>query len=550
MLSYLRRYTPVLLVPDIQRPARSWHPLLLMLVAALGMTLMLNAPFYAALQTQIPGQLGLQLSLLLLVFLLNLLLLFIFAQPTLLKPVVLLLFLAGSLSLYFNQSFGVLIDRDMLQNALETDPAEARGLLSGALLLHLLQWMLFPLLLVMVRVQRLSRRSYYQHLSAALLLLLLALTLLGASRYGEFASFFRNFRSVKHLALPVSPVVAGLSLLSKSVKAQTQQPFQVLAGDARRSKSSGQPKLLVLVLGETARADHFQLNGYPRPTNPLLSQLPVLSFSQVSACGTATAHSVPCMFSALSRDNYDEAIAKNSSNVLDILQATGVDTSWLDNNSGCKGVCDRVPSEFLFQHPDKRCSHGQCLDDVLLDGLARSLERQTSEDRIIVLHQLGSHGPEYFKRSAGQDKKFLPECQDKQIQLCDRSEVVNAYDNSIVATDRILASVIAQLQQQQHYQAALLYLSDHGESLGENGVYLHGLPYFMAPQAQTRVPMLWWMSPGYAAAAKLDARCLAAAKSNPFSHDHLFHSLLGAFSVQTTLYQPALDLFDGCRAAS
>lgn len=550
MFSYLRRYAPVLLSADLQRPASSWHPLLFMLVAALGMTLMFNAPFYAALQTQIPDQQGLQICLLLLVFLLNLLLLFIFAHGTLLKPVVLLLFFAGSLSLYFNQSFGVLIDKDMLQNALETDPAEARGLLSGALLLHLLQWMLFPLLLVlMVRVQRLARRSYAQHLLAALLLVVLVLSALGTTRYAEFASFFRNFRSVKHLALPVSPVVAGLSLLSKSVKAQTQPPFQLLAGDAHRSQSSGQPKLLVLVLGETARADHFQFNGYPRPTNPLLSQLPVLSFNRVSACGTATAHSVPCMFSALSRDNYDEAIAKNSSNVLDILQATGVDTSWLDNNSGCKGVCDRVPSEFLFQQPDKRCSHGQCLDDVLLDGLARALKRQTNGDRIIVLHQLGSHGPEYYKRSAGQDKKFLPECQDKQIQLCERSEVVNAYDNSIVATDRLLASVIAQLQQQQHYQAALLYLSDHGESLGENGVYLHGLPYFMAPQAQTQVPMLWWMSADYAAATKLDAGCLAAAKSSPFSHDHLFHSLLGAFSVQTTLYQPALDLFSGCRAA-
>lgn len=547
MFSYLRRYAPVLLIPALKLRVQNWHPLLFMLVAALGMTLMFNAPFYAALQTQIPGQLGLQISLFLLVFLLNLLLMFIFAHGILLKPVVLLLFFAGSLSLYFNQSFGVLIDKDMLQNALETDPAEARGLLSTALILHVLQWMLLPLLLMMVRVQRIAKRRYVQQMLVALLAVVLTLSAVGATRYAELASFFRNFRSMKHLALPVSPVIAGFSLLGKSVKAQTQPPFQQLATDARRSESTGQPKLLVLVLGETARADHFQLNGYPRPTNPLLSQLPVVSFTQVSACGTATAHSVPCMFSALNRDNYDEAIAKNSSNVLDILQATGVDTSWLDNNSGCKGVCDRVPSEFLFQQPDKRCSNGQCLDDVLLDGLARALKRQTNGDRIIVLHQLGSHGPEYYKRSAGQDKKFLPECQDKQIQLCERSEVVNAYDNSIVATDRLLAKVIAQLQQQQHYNAAMFYLSDHGESLGENGVYLHGLPYFMAPAAQTQVPMLWWMSSGYAAVTRLDANCLAASRNSQYSHDHLFHSLLGAFSVQTSLYQPALDLFRGCQ---
>ncbi|WP_348731493.1 phosphoethanolamine--lipid A transferase [Rheinheimera texasensis] len=550
MFKYVRRYYPLLLVPDVQRPAHSWHPFLLMLIAAASMTLMLNGPFYAALQTQIPGQTGLQLTLILLVFILNLTLLLLFAHGRMLKPIVLLLFLAGSLSLYFNQTFGVLIDKDMLQNAIETDPAEARGLMSGGLTLHLLQWMLFPLLLVtLVRVQRLSRKLYWQQLLAAFTLVLITLSAVGFTQYAELASFFRNFKSVKHLALPVSPVIAGMTLAAKSVKAQVPREFHVLATDASRPQSSGRPKLLVLVVGETARADHFQLNGYPRPTNPLLSKLPVVSFSQVSSCGTATAHSLPCMFSAMTRDNYDEATAKTSSNILDILQATGVDTRWFDNNSGCKGVCDRVQSEFLFQQPDARCKEGQCLDDVLLDGLARALKTKTDTDRIIVLHQLGSHGPEYFKRSAGPDKVFGPECQDKQLQLCDRSGIINAYDNSIVATDRLLASIIAQLQQQEDYNAAMLYMSDHGESLGENGVYLHGLPYFMAPQAQTHIPLILWMSSSYEAIAKLSTGCLAQSQDKPLSHDHLFHSLLGAFDVRTSIYQQSLDMFNGCKVA-
>lgn len=549
MPKHLSRYSPSLAVADIQRPAQSWHPLLLMLVAAASMTLMLNGPFYTALQTQIAGQTGLQLTLILLVFLLNLMLLLLMAHGRLLKPVLVLLFFAGSLSLYFNQAFGVLIDKDMLQNAIETDPAEARALLSGGLILHLLQWMLFPLLLVsLVRVQRLSRQLYWQHLLLAFGLLMVTLTAVGSTQYAELASFFRNFRSVKQLALPVSPVIAGISLAVKAVKAQVPQQFQVLASDAKRQQSTGRPQLLVLVVGETARADHFQLNGYSRPTNPLLQQLPVISFSQVISCGTATAHSVPCMFSAMTRDSYDEATAKTSSNVLDILQATGVATLWFDNNSGCKGVCDRVPSEFLFQQPDARCHHGQCLDDVLLDGLARALTTKTDADRIIVLHQLGSHGPEYFKRSAGKDKVFGPECQDKQLQLCDRSAIINAYDNSVIATDRLLASIIAQLQQQEDYNAAMLYLSDHGESLGENGVYLHGLPYFMAPKEQTHIPLLWWMSRSYQAMHQLNADCIAQSRHKPLSHDHLFHSLLGAFGVKTSLYQPALDMFNDCKS--
>lgn len=548
MYRYLRHYYSTLVVPDIEHPARSWHPLLLMLVAAASMTLMLNGPFYTALQTNIPGQAGLQFTLIFLVFLLNLMLLLLIAHGRLLKPVVLLLFFAGSLSLYFNQAFGVLIDKDMLQNAIETDPAEARGLLSGGLVLHLLQWMLFPLLLVsLVRVQRLSRRMYWQHFLVACMLFIVTLTAVGATQYAELASFFRNFRAVKHLALPVSPVIAGVSLAAKSVKAQVPQEFHALASDATRQQSTGRPKLLVLVVGETARADHFQLNGYPRSTNPLLSKLPVVSFRQVSSCGTATAHSVPCMFSVMTRDNYDESTAKTSSNVLDILQATGVAASWFDNNSGCKGVCDRIPSEFLFQQPDPRCKDGQCLDDVLLDALARALKTKTDGDRIIVVHQLGSHGPEYFKRSSGADKVFMPECEDKQLQLCDRAEIINAYDNSIVATDRLLASIIAQLHQQEDYNAAMLYMSDHGESLGENGVYLHGLPYFMAPEQQTHIPLIWWMSSGYQAIAKLNTDCLAKSRNQSLSHDHLFHSLLGIFSVKTSLYQQSLDMFSGCR---
>jgi lipid A ethanolaminephosphotransferase len=548
MFKYFSRYYASMIVPDIQRPAQSWHPFLLMLVAAASMTLMLNGPFYAALQEHISGQVGLQFTLIFLVFLLNLMLLLLIAHGRMLKPVVLLLFFAGSLSLYFNQAFGVLIDKDMLQNAIETDPAEARGLLSSGLVLHLLQWMLLPLLLVsLVRVQRLSRKLYWQHLLVACMLFIVTLAAVATTQYADLASFFRNFRAVKHLALPVSPIIAGISLTAKSVKAQVPHEFHVLANDATRQQSTGRPKLLVLVVGETARADHFQLNGYPRATNPLLSKLPVMSFRKVSSCGTATAHSVPCMFSVMTHDNYDEATAKASSNILDILQATGVAANWFDNNSGCKGVCDRIPSEFLFQQPDAHCKDGQCLDDVLLDGLARALKSKTDGDRIIVIHQLGSHGPEYFKRSAGSDKVFGPECQDKQLQLCDRAEIINAYDNSIVATDRLLATIIAQLQQQEDYNAAMLYMSDHGESLGENGVYLHGLPYFMAPEEQTHIPLIWWMSSGYQAITKLNADCLAQSRDKPLSHDYLFHSLLGIFSVKTSLYQQSLDMFSGCR---
>ncbi|KOO57998.1 sulfatase [Rheinheimera sp. KL1] len=527
-----------------------WHPLWFALISALGMTLLLNGPFLSGIQAKVPGQFKLQLSLILLLFLLSFLLSVLASFRAIQKPVMLLLFAAGAVSYHFITSFGIVIDTSMLQNAMETDAAEARGLLSITMLWTVCTVMLFPLLcssLIKVRVMPL--RQFLLHWLFCLVLIFVALFSLAASAYSDLAPFFRNFRDIKHLALPVSPVSAAVSFSGSWLKSRFPEQFIQLGTDAVQpvAAKTAKPRLVVLVLGETARADHFQLNGYHRATNPGLSALPLYSFHDVSSCGTATAHSVPCMFSAMGRDKYVESVAKNSSNVLDILKRSGIAVSWFDNNSGCKTVCDRVPSEFLFNDStNPLCKDGQCQDEILVQALQAQLTKQYSSDRLIVLHQLGSHGPEYFKRSSDSQKLFLPECTNKQLQLCQQAEIINAYDNSIVATDELLSRIIQTLQDQQGYQTAMLYLSDHGESLGENGVYLHGLPYWMAPDAQTKVPMLWWMSDTYASTQQLKAECMAQRTTQKLSHDNLFHSLLGIFQISSKIHRQSLDVFRPC----
>lgn len=527
-----------------------WHPLWFALISALGMTLLLNGPFLSSIQAKVPGQFKLQLSLILLLFLLNFLLSVLASFRAIQKPVMLLLFAAGAVSYHFITSFGIVIDTSMLQNAMETDAAEARGLLSITMLWTVCTMMLFPLLcssLIKVRVMPL--RQFLLHWLFCLVLIFVALFSLAASAYSDLAPFFRNFRDIKHLALPVSPVSAAVSFSGSWLKSRFPEQFIQLGTDAVQpvAAKTAKPRLVVLVLGETARADHFQLNGYHRATNPELSALPLYSFRDVSSCGTATAHSVPCMFSAMGRDKYVESVAKNSSNVLDILKHSGIAVSWFDNNSGCKTVCDRVPSEFLFNDStNPLCKDGQCQDEILVQALQAQLTKQHSSDRLIVLHQLGSHGPEYFKRSSDSQKHFLPECTNKQLQLCQQAEIINAYDNSIVATDELLSRIIRTLEDQQGYQTAMLYLSDHGESLGENGVYLHGLPYWMAPDAQTKVPMLWWMSDAYASTQQLKAECMAQRTTQKLSHDNLFHSLLGIFQISSKIHRQSLDVFRPC----
>lgn len=387
-----------------------WHPLWFALISALGMTLLLNGPFLSSIQAKVPGQFKLQLSLILLLFLLNFLLSVLASFRAIQKPVMLLLFAAGAVSYHFITSFGIVIDTSMLQNAMETDAAEARGLLSITMLWTVSTVMLFPLLcssLIKVRVMPL--RQFLLHWLFCLVLIFVALFSLAASAYSDLAPFFRNFRDIKHLALPVSPVSAAVSFSGSWLKSRFPEQFIQLGTDAVQpvAAKTAKPRLVVLVLGETARADHFQLNGYNRATNPALSALPLYSFRDVSSCGTATAHSVPCMFSAMGRDKYVESVAKNSSNVLDILKRSGIAVSWFDNNSGCKTVCDRVPSEFLFNDSaNPLCEDGQCQDEILVQALQAQLTKQYSTDRLIVLHQLGSHGPEYFKRSSASQKHF------------------------------------------------------------------------------------------------------------------------------------------------
>jgi lipid A ethanolaminephosphotransferase len=307
----------------------------------------------------------------------------------------------------------------------------------------------------------------------------------------------------------------------------------------------------VIVVGETARAMNFSLNGYGRETNPELSRQPgLVNFTNVESCGSATAVSVPCVFSALARDDYSDSRAKSQEGLLDVLSHAGMRVLWRDNNSGCKGVCDRVEREdvSLAVPGDPLCDGDECHDEKLLAGLPE-LIRTEQRDLVIVLHQKGSHGPAYWKRYPARFARFGPVCATNELEKCDRKAIVAAYDNSILYTDYMLSSVIdilRQASQEGQVDTAMLYFSDHGESLGEKGIYLHGAPMIVAPAEQIRVPMMLWLSDRFAARFHIDQRCLAARSNQAFSHDNVFHSVLGMLNITTAVYDPSLDLFQAC----
>lgn len=458
------------------------------------------------------------------------------------KPLVTLLLLATASAAYYMARYKVYFDVEMVRNVLATDARESRELLTSSLVAWLsLSAVLPAILLWRVQIPRLALpQAIGRRMMAIGAALLLALASLGAS-FPAISSLMRTHHELRHLVTPGNFVVSGGRLLSERW-ASADGPRRV-GEDARHVPSGGRPRLLVIVVGETVRAQNWGLNGYARNTTPGLSRRDVVNFPDVTACGTSTEVSLPCMFSDLGRRNYDRSAIQRSDSLLHVLERAGIQTTWYDNQSGCKGVCRGLEFVSLATGKDPRaCRDGVCFDEVLLQGLQAELAKP-ARDKVVVLHQMGNHGPAYDKRYPDPFRIHQPVCSRVELGTCTRESIINAYDNAITYTDSVLSSVIDTLAGATDRDTAMIYVSDHGESLGEANLYLHGLPRAIAPDTQLKVPMVVWLSP---ARAEADGRCLRALAGLPVSHDNLFSSVLGFMEVQTSAYDAGLDLFAPC----
>jgi len=467
------------------------------------------------------------------------------------KPVLALLIVVTAFATFYIRQYKVYLDPSMLRNVLRNGMHEAGELLSWSLLPTLLVMAALPLLLLWrLRIRQPVWTRGLLVRTGSLLLALVVLVACILAVFQPLASLMRNQKELRYLITPANVVwslasVAGLDARTaagpKKIVGADARPGTVWAGRAK-------PAVLVLVVGETARAANWGLSGYARQTTPELATLPVINFAQVTSCGTNTETSLPCMFSAVGRRDYDEATIRGSQSLLQVLARAGVGVRWIDNQSGCKGVCDGLPNTTVqAMAPPGLCEGGRCMDAGLLHKLAESLQAAQGP-QLLVLHQLGNHGPSYFRRVPPEFNRFKPFCQSDDLHKCSREEIVNAYDNALLYTDHVLATLVRQLQAiSGSVDSAVYYVSDHGESLGENNLYLHGIPYAIAPDVQTRVPMVMWFSDGFAAGLGLDTACMARRAAQPAAHDHLFHTVLALLDVQTSVREPAWDLSQGCR---
>jgi lipid A ethanolaminephosphotransferase len=460
------------------------------------------------------------------------------------KPVLSVYLVLSAIVSYFGDRYGTYVDPGMIRNVLATDRREAVELLDQTLLAHVVLYGALPaVLLRWVHIRNVPARSTF--LRRALMLLACAMTfVLTMLSFGaDLAALVRNDRALRYRVTPLNAVYSAVRA-PVDARRSTTDTLVPIGSDARPApdlSTRAMPELLVLVVGETVRAASWGLNDYRRDTTPRLRELGVINFPTVIACGTNTETSLPCMFSAVGRRDYVESRIRTSEGLLHVLGRAGFAVRWIDNQSGCKGVCAGLPTE------STACPDERCRDEVLVEALRRSLSDLKGHE-VVVLHMLGSHGPAYSSRYPSAFRQFEPACTSTTLTGCSRDSIVNAYDNSILYADTVLAEIVGLLKLDTRRASALIYVSDHGESLGETGLYLHGVPYAIAPSEQTHVPMIWWVSDAFAAQSYIDLQCMRRRAAEPASHDHLFHSVLGLLRVETSVRDPSLDLTKVCRS--
>jgi lipid A ethanolaminephosphotransferase len=424
----------------------------------------------------------------------------------------------------------------MIRNIIQTNIEESSDLYSMKLVLYILLLGIIPSIFVykIKIINDSPKREFYKKIKIILFsLLTIVVILFSFSKF--YTSFFREYKPLRYYTNPTYWIYSIGDYLAKTLKSG-DMVIKPIGLDAKITNAKREPKLVIMVVGEAVRADHLSLNGYSRETNPLLKKENIINLPQVSSCGTSTAHSVPCMFSIYNRKNYSYKKGISTENILDVLHHTNqVEILWRDNNSNSKGVALRVPFEDYKTSKTNTICDEECRDEGMLVGLDSYIQKRKGKDILIILHQMGNHGPAYNRRYTKEFEKFTPVCTTNQLEECSQESINNSYDNALLYTDYFLSEVIQLLKRyDRSHKTSMIYMSDHGESLGEHGLYLHGLPYFMAPDAQTHVGAVVWL--GENNQKNIDP-------NKEYSHDNLFHTLLGLFDVKTEVYKKEMDMF-------
>lgn len=468
------------------------------------------------------------------------------------KPFYILLIVTSSIVNYTMFHYGTIFDPDMIENFAATNYAEGSAYFNLSAVIWIGLTGIVPAILILFT--NITHYPLFKDIGQKILALMIAVAFIGVMSifvYKDYATFIRNNSILRKQTIPYYYVVSTVKYVKRTYFT-APQVYREIGADAETMRKN-RPDLLVVLVGETARAQSYQLGGYERATNAYTKDIPNLTyFKNTTSCGTATAVSLPCMFSMQTRKDYKGTDFKFEDNVTDIVQRAGFQSLWIDNNTGSKLVSHNIETFKTDKNNKKYCNGTDCTDDILIDMLKDKLETIEAKDTVIYVHLIGSHGPAYYERYPENHKVFTPDCPRSDIQNCSDEEIRNTYDNTILFTDYVMSEIIKTMQAyEDKFDLAMLYMSDHGESLGENGIYLHGMPYAVAPAEQTHVPFISWFSKEEILEQGMDMACIKKkAEQQEFSHDNLSHAILGLMYIDTDAYQEELDPFEPCESNS
>jgi lipid A ethanolaminephosphotransferase len=447
----------------------------------------------------------------------------------LLRPFCMLIAMGNAVAVYFVATYHVVLDETMMGNVLNTNFTESSEYLHPTLVVYVLALGVLPCWLV-TRLH--IRRTPRLRVAATALVCLLITVLWCLLTSRSWLWFDENSKRIGGMIMPSCYVInTGRYLVPRLMASE------VPAALPPASFSSDAKTVVILVIGEAARAKNFQLYGYNRPTNPLLSKAGVIALKNATACATYTTAAVRCMLS-----NVDSSLpfSRQYEPLPSYLQRNGVDVIWRTRNWGEPPL--KVQTYQRAGDLSADCAGARCAyDEVLLSGLERRIKASSSQRVLVVLHQSGSHGPAYYEKYPTEFEYFKPVCKSVELGNCSHDELVNAYDNTILYEDYFLSRVIGVLKQLQDTATLMIYVSDHGESLGEYGMYLHGIPFSIAPDVQRDVPFIVWMSDEFVRLKAVQRGRLES--QDMHSQRDIFHTVMGAFSMHGNAYTGEYDIF-------
>ncbi|MBR4729834.1 MAG: phosphoethanolamine--lipid A transferase EptA [Prevotella sp.] len=496
-------------------------------IVSIGTLLLYNIPFfnYVANNTNenMGGKIILLSSLVIIMLVLNFMVTYLLIYLTRIVGRILLAIFSiiNATAVYFIYTYSVMIDATTVENVFNTRYSEASGFFSWTLWLFIIVFGILPALYCLLQPIAVGKAKKLGIYCGSSLVIVLAIALVNIS---QTLWVSQHDTELGGLLQPWSYLVNTCRIISFS---QDEQAEEIKLPDGKIADH--EKAVVVLVIGESARKANFQLYGYERETNPLLSKQEGLKVYQATSCATYTTAGAKAILEPIDSGDLYELLPNYAFR-------TGVDVSWRTSNWGEPPIhIDEylVDDDLAVKYPDENKKY----DGILLAGLRQRIESSKKDKVLIVLHTSTSHGPRYADKYPKEFEVYKPVANNVEEGQKNVDMLINAYDNTIRYTDFLLDSLINTLRSMEDWNSAMIFISDHGESLGENKMFMHGLPMKLAPKTQYEIPFLVWTSENFRE-YKTEGELPAVLEQH-----YIFHSVLNLLSIQTPVYNKNFDIF-------